>query len=337
MGTGAPHGQLRVTIEAVASPSAAAGQSTAGPSTPEGARYDGELAVAIAAARAAGEIQRERYERLERIVHKSEKDVVTEVDHLCEAAILATIRSAFPDDASLAEEGGASHPTAGQAAAGSQRAPRRPRRTSADPGASDTRAASEVVEAPAPPPARLWVVDPLDGTINYANGIPLFCTSIALVVHGRPVVGVILDPLRDELFSGVAGRGAWLDGAPIVHPAKERLIDCVVAMSLPGRGWALRGRRVRRAVRVSRVLGSAALELTYVANGRFDAVILPGGLSLWDVAAAGTIAEAAGALVTDSAGGPWFDVGRASRGTGILASSPAHHETLRGMLRDDPA
>jgi len=182
---------------------------------------------------------------------------------------------------------------------------------------------------------RVWIIDPLDGTINYANGIPLFCTSIALVVHGRPVVGVILDPLRDELFSAIAGRGAWLDGAPIVHPAKERLIDCVVAMSLPGRGWALRGRRVRRAVRVARVLGSAALELTYVANGRFDAVILPGGLSLWDVAAAGTIAEAAGALVTDSAGGPWFDVGRASRGTGILASSPAHHETLRGMLRDD--
>jgi myo-inositol-1(or 4)-monophosphatase len=290
--------------------------------------------VAIAAARAAGEIQRERYERLERIVHKSEKDVVTEVDHLCERP--SSPRSARPSPTT--------HRWPRRVAPPIPRPARQQPARNARHGVPDARPPTrcvgrtgglEAVEAPAPPPARLWVVDPLDGTINYANGIPLFCTSIALVVHGRPVVGVILDPLRDELFSAIAGRGAWLDGAPIVHPAKERLIDCVVAMSLPGRGWALRGRRVRRAVRVSRVLGSAALELTYVANGRFDAVILPGGLSLWDVAAAGTIAEAAGALVTDSAGGPWFDVGRASRGTGILASSPAHHETLRGMLRDD--
>ena len=126
-----------------------------------------ELQVASAAARAAGAIHVDRYERLERIVHKSEKDVVTEVDHLSEEAILRTIREAFPEDGYLAEESGVS----------------------------------------GPPASRLWVIDPLDGTVNYANGLPFFAVSIALVIDGEPRLGVILDPLRDELFHAVAERG----------------------------------------------------------------------------------------------------------------------------------
>jgi myo-inositol-1(or 4)-monophosphatase len=269
--------------------------------------HDPDLALATAsdAARAAGRIHMERYERLERIVHKSERDVVTEADHLSEELIIAAIRATFPGDGFLAEESG---------------------KTDARPPAHPP--------IPASPKAdRLWIIDPLDGTINYANGIPVFCVSIALVVDGKPTVGVVHDPSRGELFSAVAGRGATLDGIAVRLPAKERLIDSVVSVSLPGRGFARRNARLLKAVRVTRDLGSAALELAYVANGRFDAFIQWGGLSAWDIAAAGLIAQEAGATVTAPDGGPWFDIARASKRMGIVAAPPAHHATLIEILR----
>jgi myo-inositol-1(or 4)-monophosphatase len=256
-----------------------------------------ELGVAITAARAAGAIQVERYERLERIVHKSEKDVVTEADHLSEEAILATIREAFPDDRSLAEESGAS-------------------------GTGKVDASG-----------RVWVVDPLDGTVNYANGIPVFCVAVGLAERGRPVVGVVYDPVRDEMFTAVTGRGARLDGAPIRHPVKEKLSDCVVSLALPRRGWAGRETRVRRAIRVSRSMGSAALAPTYLANGRFDGFVQSGGLSLWDICAAGLIAPEGGARLTTLDGRPWFDIGRASKSIGLVGAAPAHHQTVLELLR----
>ena len=165
----------------------------------------------------------------------------------------------------------------------------------------------------------------------------MFCVSIALVVDGKPSVGVIHDPSRGELFSAVAGRGAWLDGVAIRLPAKERLIDSVVSVSLPGRGFARRTARLRKAVRVTRDLGSAALELAYVANGRFDAFIQWGGLSAWDIAAAGLIAQEAGATVTAPDGGPWFDIARASKRMGIVAAPPAHHAILLQLLQANEA
>jgi myo-inositol-1(or 4)-monophosphatase len=250
-----------------------------------------ELATATAAARAAGAIQVDRYERLERIVHKSEKDVVTEVDHLSEAAIIETIRRAFPDDAFLAEESG----TSGEG-------------------------------------ARLWVIDPLDGTVNYANGLPFFAVSVGLVIDGTPVVGVVLDPIRDELFAAVTGRGATLDGKPIRLPDKERLVDTVVHVGLPRSGFARRNAALHRAVRITRSMGSAALGLTYVANGRFDAYVQWRGLSLWDVCAAGLIAEEGGALVTAPDGGPWFGLARKPRSVGVIAAASAHHAALRQLL-----
>jgi myo-inositol-1(or 4)-monophosphatase len=265
-----------------------------------------ELDVAIAAARAAGRIQVERYERLERIVHKSEKDVVTEVDHLSEEAILATIGQSFPGDAILAEESGRSGP--------------------------ETEAAGSDPEA-APHAERLWIVDPLDGTINYANGIPVFAVSVALAIDGRPSVGVVLDPLRDEIFTAARGEGATLDGQPIHHPAKERLGDAVVALALPAWGFARHERRIRKAIRVPRSMGSATLALAYVANGRFDAYVQLRGLSLWDICAAGLIAEEAGACVTSATGDPWFDVGHANRSIGIVAAAPGHHGALLHLLR----
>ncbi len=246
----------------------------------------------------------ERYERLERIVHKSEHDVVTEVDEMSEQLIISAIRDAYPHDGFLAEESG---------------------HIDAIPPEPGTEASRE---------QRVWIIDPLDGTVNYANGIPVFCVSIGLAIDGSPAVGVVYDPVRDEMFTAQAGRGARLDGVPIRHPAKEKLSDCVVSLSLPRGGWAERDRKIRRSIRVSRSMGSAALALAYVGNGRFDAFVQSGGLSLWDICAAGLIATEGGATVTTLEGKPWFDISRASKSIGLVAAAPAHHHTLKELLHD---
>lgn len=275
-----------------------------------GQPWERELRAAIDAARAAGAIQLERLGRLEQIVHKSAKDVVTEADHLSEEIILATVRAAFPDDPFLAEESG--HSGSGKG-----------------PGPIDGAGAS----GPVGVEHRIWIVDPLDGTVNYANALPFFCASVALVVGGRPTVGVVLDPVRDELYSAVAGAGVWRNGEPVHHDGKERLVDTVSHVALPSTRWARRESRLRKAIRVGRVFGSAALALAYLADARFDSYVQVRGLSLWDIAAAGLIAEEAGATVTDAEGGPWFDLGRRSAASGIVAATPAHHATLLELLR----
>ena len=106
-----------------------------------------------------------------------------------------------------------------------------------------------------------------------------------------------------------------------------------MSLALPHYRFARRESRIHKAIRVARNMGSASLALTYVANGRFDAYVQLGGLSLWDVAAAGLIAAEGGATVTDIAGGPWFDLSRTSRSIGIVAAAAPHHATLREMLR----
>lgn len=260
--------------------------------TADARAYHHELAVATDAARRAGRLQMERYERLERIVHKGERDVVTEVDTMSEELIIGALRLAFARDSFLAEESGQSALRAD----------------------------------------RVWVIDPLDGTVNYANGIPIFCVSIGLAVDGTPTVGVIYDPVRDEMFTAVAGHGARLDDVPIEHPSKEKMSDLVLSMAMHGRGWTQRERSIRTRIRVSRILGSAALSLAYVGNGRFDGFIQAAGLSVWDICAAGLIAAEGGATVTARDGGPWFDMTRASRSMGVVAAAPAHHATLLELL-----
>lgn len=271
-----------------------------------------ELAFSLEIAARAGRLLMERYEQVEQVDYKSARDVVTEVDHLSEALILEAIRRAWPGDGILAEESGEHAGTAAAGAAG---------------GAAPSSLGR----------GRTWVVDPLDGTINYANGIPVFCVSVALVVDGRPAVGVVHDPTRLETFSAAAGGPARLDGRPITASDKERLSDFVVSLALGGRSVAMRARNVRKAIRVPRSMGSAALALAYVANGRFDAFVQQGGLSAWDVAAAGLIADRAGATVTDLRGGPWFDLARPPRSIGVLAAPRAHHRALLDLVRQPQA
>jgi myo-inositol-1(or 4)-monophosphatase len=254
-----------------------------------------ELTIASDAARAAGKIQMDLYERIENIDFKSEKDVVTEADHQSEAAILAAIGAAFPDDAFLAEESGAS---------------------------------GEMVD-------RLWVIDPLDGTVNYANGIPFFAVSIGLVVDGQPVLGVVYDPTRDELFTAISGGGAYLNGRRIQNPAKERLTDAVVSLGVPSSGFGRRYREIRHRVRITRAMGSATLALTYVANGRFDIYVQWSKLSLWDICAAGVIAIEGGAVVTSALGNSWFELGMPSKSIGVVAAVPQHHKAFLDLLQAD--
>ena len=266
-----------------------------------------DLAFGIALAARAGEILMDRYERLEQIDYKSARDVVTEADHLSEAMIVDAIRERGPGDAILAEETGEHRAVAG--------------------------------EAPLSGRGRLWIVDPLDGTVNYANGIPFFCVSIGLIVDGRPTVGVIHDPTRGETFVATADGPALLTtsmGSPshaIEASAKERLSDFVISMALNGRAASTRARNVRKEIRISRSMGSAALALAYVANGRFDAFVQQGGLSAWDVAAAGLIAERGGATVSAIDGGAWFDLTHKPKSIGILAAPRAHHASLLALVR----
>jgi fructose-1,6-bisphosphatase/inositol monophosphatase family enzyme len=275
---------------------------TAPAATPT-SEHAADLAFALAVATRAGELQVQRAGQVGQIDFKSAKDVVTEVDHLSEALILGAIRSTFPGDALLAEETGEHAASAGHAATSGI--------------------------------GRVWIVDPLDGTINYANGIPFYCVSVALVEGGRPVVGVIHDPVRGESFAAAADGPATLDGHPISASPKTSLSDFVVSMSLAGRSLTTRSRAIRKAIRVPRSMGSAALALAYVANGRFDAFIQQGGLSLWDIASAGLIAERAGAVVTDLAGGPWFDLSHGPRTIGLLAAPAPHHGELLRLVRTD--
>ncbi len=281
-------------------------------------RHAADADFARDVAERAGAILLERYERVGEVSYKSAKDVVTEVDHLSEALILGSIRERFPSDGILAEESG-------------EHRGRGPGARAAATGAHQTDRAASAARSLAS--GRSWIVDPLDGTVNYANGLPLFCVSVALIVDGRPAVGVVHEPLRDETFWATADGPAMLGDRVLAVSAKDKSTDLVIQLALAGRAVASRARAVRKAVRVTRNIGSSALAFTYVAAGRFDAAIQTAGMSAWDIAAAGLIAERAGAVVTDAEGGSWFDIARATRTFGCLAAPPAHHAELLRLSR----
>jgi myo-inositol-1(or 4)-monophosphatase len=262
-------------------------------------RWAAELAFATDLAREAGAVLGDSYERIERIDYKSKRDVVTNADYASERLVIDASKARFPDDAILAEESG-EH-------AGMLR----------DDGTNN---------------GRTWVIDPLDGTVNYANGIPFYCVSIGLVVDATPVVGVVLDPSRDDLYTATADGDAELDGAPIRASTKEALSDFVVSLAVIGRGGLSRERRIAPQIRIHRRMGSAALALAYVANGRFDAFVQNGGLSPWDIAAAGLIAERSGAVVTDIKGGPWWKPSVIGPRANVVAAPRSQHAALLNAL-----
>jgi fructose-1,6-bisphosphatase/inositol monophosphatase family enzyme len=257
-----------------------------------------ELQFAEEQARRAGALLVASYGRVERIDRKSKRDVVTEVDYASETLLIGAIREWYSGDAILAEESG--H--------------------------------HQRLEAEAAPTGRTWVIDPLDGTVNYANGIPYFCVAVALVGADGPMIGVVLDPLRGDCYAAAADGRTTLNGEVVEASDKDQLGDFVISMAIIGRGGIGRERKIGREVRIHRRMGSAALSLAYVANSRFDAFVQNGGLSLWDVAAAGLIAERAGATVSDLGGGPWWDPGRRGATVSIVAAPSPHHGRLLELL-----
>lgn len=265
-------------------------------------RWQDELGFASEVARRAGDVLLAHYERLERIDYKSKRDVVTNADYASERLVIDAIREAWPDDQILAEESG-EHTGLSRTSRG---------------GIAGS--------------GRTWVIDPLDGTVNYANGIPFYCVSIGLVASATPVVGVVFDPARGELYDATADGPARLDGTPVAASPKEALTDAVVSLAVIGKGGLSRERRIAPRIRIHRRMGSAALALAYVANGRFDAFVQNGGLSAWDVAAAGLIAERAGAVTTDIGGEAWWNPKRRGARHSVVAAPPRLHAPLMELL-----
>ncbi|PIQ95327.1 MAG: inositol monophosphatase, partial [Nitrospinae bacterium CG11_big_fil_rev_8_21_14_0_20_56_8] len=224
------------------------------------------LKIAVEAALAAGRIQRERQHNMGRVADKSAAagDLVTEVDLLCEREIIRIIRQRFPDHAILAEETGES----------------RGRES-----------------------ASKWIIDPLDGTLNYAHGFPCYCSSVALECDGEIVVGAIYNPCLDELFTAEKGKGAALNSRPIhvskIAHLKQSLLVTGFTPQIVNTldNNLIHFANMMKACQAVRRPGSAALDLCYTAMGRFEG-FWEMKLSPWDMAAGFLIAREAGATVT---------------------------------------
>jgi myo-inositol-1(or 4)-monophosphatase len=243
------------------------------------------LATAIDIVLRAGEIQMSHFNRGVRIDKKGAIDLVTEADLEVERMCRQVLAERFPSHAILAEE-----------------------------------LASEPVRGAAPD--HCWVFDPIDGTTNYAHGLPIFCASLGLEIDGRIEIAAIYDPTRRELFTAERGGGAYLNGSPLRVSAASALVEALLVTGFPydvhenaDEVLGLFGTFVRKA-RAVRRLGSAALDMAYVAAGRFDA-FWEDNLKPWDVAAASLMVEEAGGVVSGTDGSPF----RARSGH-VLASAP---------------
>jgi len=244
-------------------------------------------------ARAAGEILRDGYQREHQIDYKGIIDLVTEVDHQSEAYLLGEIQKKFPDSHILTEESGEIE------------------------GNRDN----------------IWYIDPLDGTVNYAHNIPIFCVSLAYASRGTVSLAAVYEPLRDEMFSAERGRGAHLNGRVLRASATTDLQHSLLVTGFPYDAWNTPRDNFANFVRLAKMtqgvrrLGSAALDACYVAAGRFDG-FWELSLKPWDIAAAGLIAEEAGAFVTDMDGQPNY----ISAPQSIIAAAPGIHAELMAAL-----
>lgn len=247
-----------------------------------------------ALARQAGAILRAGYGKHHQVTTKTTAiDLVTEMDHLSEAYLVEALQTRYPGDRIITEEQG-------------------------DIPGNDQ---------------RIWYIDPLDGTVNYAHHIPHFCVSVAFMSGGMLRLGVVYDPMHDDCFSAERG-GAWLNGQPIRVGAAQTLDESLLVTGFPYnvrtnpgnleyyRRFALRSQGVRR-------LGSAALDLCYVAAGRFDGY-WEFGLGTWDIAAGVLIAEEAGAKVTRADG----SAGVLAPPPTVLAANPLIHAQMLAVLSE---
>lgn len=253
--------------------------------------------VAVQAARAGGRVLLGYFGRRLQIDFKSDINLVTEADRRAERTIVGLIRRAFPTHRILAEESGA-----------------------VGDGAADYR----------------WLIDPLDGTTNFAHTFPMFCVSIGLERDGAMILGVVYDPVRRELWVARRGRGATLNRRRIQVSPCARLAESLLVTGFAYdlrddptnlthfANFSLRARGIRRT-------GSAALDLCYTATGRLDG-FWELKLQPWDIAAGSLIVAEAGGRVTDCSGGPFTVEARE-----IVASNGRIHDAMLDVIRSAPA
>jgi myo-inositol-1(or 4)-monophosphatase len=253
-----------------------------------------ELEAALSAARRAGEVLRTGFGAEHVITYKGEVDLVTEIDEEAERLIREELLGTFPTYGMLAEEGGEFA------------------------GEEDAR----------------WILDPLDGTTNYTHGLPIFCVSIALERAGEVVLGVVHDPMGEETFVAQRGRGATLNDQPIKVSDTDELIRALVVTGFPydraemPEALELFG-RLAATTRGMRRLGSAALDLCYVASGRLDGYY-ERGIWPWDLAAGSVILEEAGGKLTNYRGDELDLDGRE-----IVASNGRLHAAITRFTGED--
>jgi myo-inositol-1(or 4)-monophosphatase len=255
------------------------------------------LSFATAIAGEAGRLLKEKLNDIHTIDFKGDIDIVTEADRMSEAMILAAIRRQYPSHDILSEESAATH------------------------SGSHFR----------------WIVDPLDGTTNYAHGYPVFCVSIALEKEGEVCLGVVYNPMLDEMFCAETGSGAFLNGRRLAVSATATLSHGLLATGFP---YDIRESKdnnlnyfvqMARNARAIRRAGAAALDLAYLAAGRFDG-FWELKLSPWDTAAGCLLVREAGGLVTDLFGAP-FEL----RSPHVLASNGVLHQAMMAVFRQAEA
>lgn len=262
------------------------------PSSAELARF---AAVAEEGARAAGDVLMARRGRVAIELKAGHADLVTEADRAAERAVFDLLRENFPDHGFIGEESGSRD------------------------GDSPYR----------------WIVDPLDGTTNYAQGLPLFAVSIGLEREGRLVAGVIYAPALEGMYTAYSGGGAFFNGEPMRVSSEERLENSLLVTGFVHDDDVIRnnvvplGDFIGRS-RGVRLLGAAAINLAFVAQGLFEAYWAPSNQA-WDVAAGTLIVEEAGGRVTDMAGGP-LDLFRPR----LLATNGLLHDTMVSGLAGEP-
>jgi myo-inositol-1(or 4)-monophosphatase len=253
------------------------------------------LATAVEAVVRAGGIQLERFGTDFRVDKKGTIDLVTEVDVEVERMFRALVSERFPDHQVLAEELGG----------------------------------METI-----PPGPCWVFDPIDGTTNFTHGLPIFCASLALEVDGVAHVAAVYDPTRRELFTAERGGGAYLNGRPLKVSSTGQMVDAMLVTGFPYDVHSrieeivgLFAQFVGRA-RAVRRLGSAAIDLCYIAAGRMDA-FWERDLKPWDIAGGALIVAEAGGRITGMDGRPFR-----SRGRDVLASNGLLHEAMLRVIAD---
>jgi myo-inositol-1(or 4)-monophosphatase len=256
------------------------------------------LTTALEAAEAAGDVLRRKYREAREVTSKGLRDIVTDADLAAERAILDVITARFPDHLILSEEGKHDKDLAGS--------------------------------------APTWIIDPLDGTSNYAHRFPYFSVSIGLAQHGEVLVGVVYDCLRREMFLAEKGQGAFRQSAgeapePLHVSAETDLAEALIGLGWPRdpakrRTTMAAAERMSVACRTLRSLGTAALELAEVAAGGLDGFY---HLSLfpWDVAAGALLIKEAGGRLSTPTGGPWR-LGE----LGTVATNGLLHPSLLAIL-----